>query len=124
MDYEYTVDEYGKLSAQFSIGYEAMGLWFNEEIESNQTIISDLLNRINQLEQRKKSYFHIEGKEFQLRLNWDGVEVLALALGIEVYEELPESTHLYDQESYSECGLQDFKQAVLMWQAFVLTHKR
>jgi len=37
---------------------------------------------------------------------------------------LPENTNLYDQESFSECGLQDFKQAVLMWQEFVLTHKR
>ena len=124
MDYEYTVDEFGQLSAQFSIGYEAMGLWFNEELESNLTAISELLKQIHQLEERKKSHFHIEGKEFQLRLNWDGVEVLALALGIEVYEELPESTHLYDQESFSECGLQDFKQAVLTWQEFVQTHKR
>jgi len=124
MDYEYTIDEYGQLNAQFSIGYEAMGLWFNDEIESNQAVISDLLNRIDQLEQRKKSYFHLEGKEFQLRLNWDGVEVLALALGVEVYEELPEDTHLYDQESFSECGLQDFKQAVLMWQEFVQANKR
>jgi len=122
MDYEYTIDEYGQLNAQFSIGYEAMGLWFNEEIESNQAVISDLLERIHQLEQRKISHFHKEGKEFQLRLNWDGVEVLALALGVEVYEELPESTHLYDQESFSECGLQDFKQAVITWQEFVLAH--
>ena len=122
MDYEYTIDEYGKLNAQFSIGYEALGLWFNEEIKSNPNTISELLNCIVQLEQRQKTSFQIEGREFQLRLNTDGVEVVALALGIEIYEELPESTHLYDQESFSECGLQDFKQAVLKWQEFVLTH--
>ncbi|MFT7371534.1 MAG: hypothetical protein ACI9T9_000210 [Oleiphilaceae bacterium] len=124
MDYEYTIDEYGQLNAQFSIGYEALGLWFNEEIESNSVTITDLLDRIDQLEQRKKSAFHIEGKEFQLRLNQDGVEVVAWALGFDVDEALPENTNLYDQESFSECGLQDFKQAVLMWQEFVLTHKR
>jgi uncharacterized protein YacL (UPF0231 family) len=124
MDYEYTIDEYGQLSAQFSIGYEALGLWFNEEIDSNDCTISDLLSRIDQLEKGTKKSFHIEGKEFQLRLSADGIEVVALALGFEVYEELPESTNLYDQESFSECGLQDFKQAVLMWQEFVLTHKR
>ena len=124
MDYEYSLDEYGKLKAKFSIGYEAMALWFNEEIESNLQNISTLLHQIEQLEKRKKANFYIEGKEFQLRLNWDGVEVRALALGVEVYEELPESTHLYDQESFSECGLQDFKQAVLTWQEFVQTNKR
>ncbi|MFT5717130.1 MAG: hypothetical protein ACJAWS_001232 [Oleiphilaceae bacterium] len=124
MDYEYTIDEYGQLNADFSTGYEALGIWFNEEIESNSNSISDLLVRIDQLEQRKKSSFHLEGKEFQLRLNYDGVEVVALALGIDVDEALPENTNLYDQESFSECGLQDFKQAVLMWQEFVLMHKR
>ncbi|MFT6122398.1 MAG: hypothetical protein ACJASG_000921 [Oleiphilaceae bacterium] len=124
MDYEYTIDEYGQLNAHFSIGYEALGIWFNEEIESNSNSISDLLVRIDQLEHRKKSSFHLEGKEFQLRLNYDGVEVVALALGIDVDEALPENTNLYDQESFSECGLQDFKQAVLMWQEFVLMHKR
>lgn len=123
MDYEYTIDEFGQLNAQFSIGYEALGLWFNEEIESNTVTIADLLDRIEQLEQRKKDTFHIEGKEFQLRLNQDGIEVVALALGFDVDEALPENTNLYDQESFSECGLQDFKQAVLMWQEFVLTHK-
>jgi uncharacterized protein YacL (UPF0231 family) len=106
MDYEYTIDEYGQLNAHFSIGYEALGIC------------------IDQLEHRKKSSFHLEGKEFQLRLNYDGVEVVALALGIDVDEALPENTNLYDQESFSECGLQDFKQAVLMWQEFVLMHKR
>lgn len=123
MDYEYTVDEFGQLSAQFSIGYEALGLWFNEELCFDKEKISNLLNQTNLLEKRKIQPFHIDGKEFQLRVSGEGVEVVALALGIEVYEELPESTNLYDQESYSECGLQDFIQALKMWQDFVLVHK-
>ena len=122
MDYEFTLDEYGKILAQFSIGHEAIGLWFSEELASNQMAIAELLDRIQALEQRKISQFRIQGSEFQLRLNWDQIEVLALVLEIDVDEELPESTHLYDQESYSECGLQDFKQAVLRWQEFVCSN--
>ena len=122
MDYEFTLDEYGKVLAQFSIGHEAIGLWFSEELASNQVTISELLARIHELEQRKISQFRIQGREFQLRLSWEQIEVLALALEIDVDEELPESTHLYDQESYAECGLQDFKQAVLRWQEFVCSN--
>jgi len=121
MDYEYTIDEYGKVLARFSIGHEAIGLWFTEELAKDRHAIAELLDRIRQLEERKINRFDIQGREFQLRLNWDQIEVIALALGIEVDEELPESTNLYDQESYSECGLQDFKQAVLRWEEFVLS---
>jgi len=121
MDYEYTIDEYGKVLARFSIGHEAIGLWFTEELAKDRHVIAELLDRIRQLEERKINRFDIQGREFQLRLNWDQIEVIALALGIEVDEELPESTNLYDQESYSECGLQDFKQAVLRWEEFVLS---
>ena len=119
MDYEYKVDVYGKPVARFSIGHEAIGLWLNEELSGNKCAIAELLEFIQQLEQRRINQHHIQGKEFQLRLSWDQVEVIALALGIDVDEDLPEDTHLYDQESFSECGLQDFKQAVQRWQAFI-----
>lgn len=123
MDYEFIRDEYGNLSAQFSMGHEAIGRWFSQELGIDQAAIAELLVKIDRLEQRRLSQYRIEGDEYQLRLNWDQIEVLAMALEIEVDEELPESTNLYDQELFSECGLQDFKQAVLRWQEFVRSNK-
>ena len=123
MDYEFTRDEYGKVFAQFSMGHEAIGRWFSQELGTDQAALVELLERIDALEQRKIGQHRIEGDEYQLRLNWDQIEVLAMALEIDVDEELPESTNLYDQELFSECGLQDFKQAVLRWQEFIISNR-
>jgi len=119
MDYDFTVDDYGCPIAMFSAGHEALGSWLSEELAEDQTAIVELLKLIDRLEQGVISQYHIEGNQFQLNLERDQIEVLALALHSEVYEELPEDTNLYDQESQAGCGLQDFKQVLLLWQEFV-----
>lgn len=119
MDYEFTIDEQYQPVAQFSIGHEAIGLWFTEELRKDKQSIAELLDIIRQLEQRKILHHHAQGRTFQLRLNTEQAEVVALALDIDIDEELPENTELYDQESYSECGINDFKQAVLDWEQFI-----
>ncbi len=119
MDYEFTIDEQYNPVAQFSIGHEAIGLWFTEELRKDKLSVAELLDAIRQLEQRKIIHHHSQGRTFQLRLSTEQAEVIALALDIDIDEELPENTELYDQESYSECGINDFKQAVLDWEQFI-----
>lgn len=119
MDYDFTIDEQLSPVAQFSIGHEAIGLWFTEELSNNKRAIAELLDMIRQLEQHTIFQYHTQGKTFQLRLNTEQAEVIALALEIDIDEELPEQTELYDQESYAECGISDFKQALLDWEFFI-----
>jgi len=118
MDYEFVFDDFAKPVAIFSIGHEAIACWFNEELDSLQTI-NHLLGTLIRLEERVISQHHIQGREFQLRLSNDSAEVVANSLGFEVYEALPENTELYDQELQAECGLIDFKQALIGWQTFI-----
>ncbi|MFD2229366.1 YacL family protein [Alkalimarinus sediminis] len=120
MDYEFTIDEQYNPVAQFSIGHEAIGLWFTEELSNNKQAIARLLDVIQQLEAGKTMHYNTQGKTFQLRLDSEQAEVVALALDIDIDEELPENTELYDQESYAECGISDFKQAVIEWEQFVI----
>jgi uncharacterized protein YacL (UPF0231 family) len=54
-------------------------------------------------------------------MNQEGVEVVALSLGLEIDEELPENTNIYDDESHAECGLEDFQEALISWQEFILS---
>lgn len=119
MDYEFTIDDDEQPVAKFSLGHEAIGRWLSEELCSNQHIITELLDNIRRLEQQEIHQHHVRGSEFHLRLNRDQIEVIGLVLDIDVDEELPENTSLYDHELYAECGLQDLKQAVLGWQGFV-----
>lgn len=121
MDYDFTFDEYDKPIAEFSMGHEAIGIWFNDELGANQQRIDELVDIIDQLVHHRIQQRQIEGTEYQLRLSQENVEVIALSLGLEVDEELPEDTNLYDEESYAECGLEDFQEALISWQEFILS---
>ncbi|SFG81285.1 YacL family protein [Neptunomonas qingdaonensis] len=119
MDYEFSIDELGRPRAKFSMGAEAIGRWFSEELSDDQQQINQLVAIVETLEQGTISDYQQSGKEFQLRLNQNEIEVVALALDLGFDDELPEETNLYDEESYAGCGLPDFKQALLSWQSFV-----
>jgi hypothetical protein len=121
VDYDFTFDEYDKPIAEFSMGHEAIGIWFNDELGANQQRIDELVDIIDQLVHHRIQQRQIEGTEYQLRLSQENVEVIALSLGLEVDEELPEDTNLYDEESYAECGLEDFQEALISWQEFILS---
>lgn len=119
MDYEFTLDEYDRPSALFSSGFEALGRWFTEEL-SNHEMINELLDIVEQLEQHRIQRRQLFGRDSHLDIDQDEVTVTASALDSDIQEEIPEGTRLYDDEANASCGLQDFKQALLGWQAFVV----
>ena len=121
VDYDFTFDEYDKPIAEFSMGHEAMGTWFNDELGANQQRIEELVDIVDQLVNRRIEQRLIEGTEYRLRMNQQDVEVVALSLGLDVDEELPENTNVYEDESHSECGLEDFQDALVSWQEFILS---
>lgn len=119
MDYEFSIDELGRPRAKFSMGAEAIGRWFSEELSDNRQVIDQLVAMVEALEHGHIIDYQQSGSEFQLRLTQDEIEVVALALDLDFDEDLPEETNLYDEELYAGCGLLDFKQALLAWQSFV-----
>jgi len=119
VDYEFSYDLLGQPIAQFSMGHEAIGRWFCEELCNNQQRIDELLNIIEQIEQRCINQRRLIGSEFELHIDINEVEIFAQTLNFDVVEDLPEDTNLYDEESHSGCGLPDFKQALLSWKTFV-----
>lgn len=121
VDYDFSFDEYDKPVAEFSMGHEAMGSWFTDELGTNQQRIEELLDIIDQLINHRIEQRLIEGTEYQLRLNQEDAEVRALSLDIDIDEELPENTNLYDEESFSECGLEDFQQVLISWHEFIIS---
>lgn len=122
MDYDFTIDENDEPVARFSIGHEAIGRWFTEELAIDSLRINELLSMIDQCQQGLIKRHSMMGRLFQLIINEDEVEVVALALNADVDEaDLPEDTNVFDQELQAECGLEDFKGALLSWQTFVAT---
>jgi|TARA_B110001454_G_scaffold75870_1_gene73437 uncharacterized protein YacL (UPF0231 family) len=121
VDYDFSFDEYDKPVAEFSMGHEAIGTWFNDELGKNEQRIEEIIEILDQLVNRRIQQRQIEGTEYKLRMNQENVEVIALSLGLELDEELPENTNVYEDESFAECGLEDFQEALISWQEFILS---
>lgn len=120
MDYEFKQDIYGNPLAKFSMGHEALGRWFSDELQ-NQADISKLLVLIEKVESKESFQHNIQGTEFELSISGIGIEVTALfdESSLDDADILLEDAGQYDDESYSQCGLQDFKEALLSWKEFV-----
>ena len=119
MDYDFTHDIYGAFKADFSMGHEALGYWITYELRSRQNVIAELLRVINELQQRQRLDYLMEGTEYNLRLNQDEAIVRAHALDSAFDDDAPDDNlEFYDQESTARCGLDDFIGIIEGWQRF------
>ncbi|WP_416308087.1 YacL family protein [Neptunicella sp. SCSIO 80796] len=119
MEYQFTRRDNAKPVAHFLMGAEAFGRWFSDELGANQLLVKQILDIIQQLEQRQLSEYQLVGSEFVLHLATDEVEVTGKELLSDFTDELPEDIDLYQQEQQAGCGLEDFKQVLLSWQQFI-----
>lgn len=119
MDYDFTHDIYGAFKADFSMGHEALGYWITYELRSRQNVIAELLRVINELQQRQRLDYLMEGAEYNLILNQDEAIVRAHALDSAFDDDAPDDNlEFYDQESTASCGLDDFIGIIEGWQQF------
>lgn len=127
MEYDFTSDEKDHPLAVFSSGHTAFGCWFTDELGSNAQRLEALLDIIAQLEAKTLYEYTDKGRTFSLQLNRDEVAVNANSLAVEmldlygVPQEIPSgsTTDFYDEELHAECGLTDFKAALLAWHLFL-----
>ncbi|MFT4993565.1 MAG: hypothetical protein ACI965_000585 [Paraglaciecola sp.] len=119
MDYQFIRNEDAQPMAIFSMGAETLGRWISDELGSDQVKIQALLQVIDTLQRKEMTEYQLQGVEYDIELNHDEIEVRAHELSLSAPEELPEGTELYDQESITGCGLEDFKQVLLSWQDFI-----
>ena len=131
MDFVFRKNIDGQPTAKFSMEHEAIGRWLTEEISNNKSKIMKILTLIEQFEQGSIAFKEIIGTEFQLSISHIGVEIKALNLEADYMDNFnnnefsgndddrSEDAELYDKESYAECGLLDFKIALLSWQKYI-----
>lgn len=117
MDYELHRDLYGRHQATFSMGHEALGLWLSEELGADLPLLNTLLAKVEQLQARACGEYRHAGREFDLHMSVEGIEVRATLLD-NMDDEATEGLHHYDQESEAHCGLDDFRQLLEAWRDF------
>ena len=114
---EYLNDSY---RAEFSMGHEAVGHWLVAELGTTAADIEQLLAQLDLIKQQENVETLIEGRDFSLHLTPQDVTVKANSLHLAA--ELPEGEDLahYDEESYAECGIEDFETMLHSWLEFII----
>lgn len=119
MEYDFENDYMGYPSAKFSMGHEAFGRWFTEELSNDNILLEKILTSISQIEKNLILEMVFPGKFFELTIESEQASVRALSLSHESEEELGDNLELFDQELMADCGLPDFRSALVSWSNFV-----
>lgn len=121
MDYQFFYNERQLPCARLSMEHEAFGLWLSDELGNDSTKCQEILTAIHAISQKTQPDYQWQGREFLLRLDREDAEVILLSL-LQEYsaEELQdEGLELYEAESRAQCGLDDFRDLLIEWQAFI-----
>ena len=121
MEFEFKTDYLNdSFRAEFSMGHEAVGHWLVAELGTTTADIEQLLIQLDEIKQQENVETLIEGRDFSLQLTPQDVTVKANSLHLEAA--IPEGEDLvhYDDESFAECGIEDFETMLHSWLEFIV----
>lgn len=117
MDYEFLRDITGVVKVRMSMGHEAVGHWFNEEVKENLALLDEVEQAAETVKGSERSWQRA-GHEYTLWM--DGEEVMVRANQLEFSgDEMEEGMSYYDEESLSLCGVEDFLKVVNAYRDFM-----
>ena len=117
MDYEFLRDITGGVKVRMSMGHEAVGHWFNEEVKDNLALLDEVEQAAHTVKGSERSWQRAGHEETVWR---EGEEVRVRANQLEFSgDEMEEGMSYYDEESLSMCGVEDFLNVVAAYREFL-----
>lgn len=120
MEYEFRQGIDGSLHAAFSMDHEVIGRWLTDEIGRDPSKIASLITKLNQVQTGESLGFTSTGRCFSLEIDQNDVSIISNEFSSQTDDELQEFMTLYTAESQAFCGVDDFHQVLLSWQAFII----
>ncbi len=118
MDYEFLRDITGTVKVRMSMGHEAVGHWFNEEVKEDLALLDEVEQVLLSVKGSERQWQR-NGHEYTLWL--DGEEVMVRANQLDFSgDEIEEGMSYYDEESLTLCGVEDFLQVLRAYRQFVM----
>ncbi|WP_312240228.1 YacL family protein [Pantoea sp.] len=117
MDYEFLHDVTGGVKVRLSVGHEAIGHWFNEEVQGDTRVLDEIIAAAAQLRGSERQWQRV-GHEYTLWLDDEEVMVRANVLAFDEAE-LEEGMTFYDEESLAFCGKEDFLALIAAYRQFL-----
>ncbi|UCB32091.1 hypothetical protein J9874_02650 [Duffyella gerundensis] len=117
MEYEFLRDITGKVKVRMTMDHEAVGHWFNEEVDENLTLLDEVEAAVQEVKGSVRQWQRI-GKEYTLWMDEEEVMIRANQLALED-DGMEEGMNYYDEESLSFCGVEDFLAVIAAYRAFL-----
>ncbi|WP_338561152.1 protein YacL [Erwinia sp. E_sp_B04_7] len=117
MEYEFLRDVTGGVKVRMSMGHEAVGHWFNEEVEGNLALLDEVEAAVLEVKGSERQWQRI-GHEYTLWLDEEEVIVRANLMSVEG-DEMEEGMSHYDEESLCFCGVEDFLAVIAAYREFL-----
>lgn len=117
MEYELLRDLTGEVKIRMSMGHEAVGHWFNEEVSSNLALLDEVEQGLASVKGSERQWQRV-GREYTLWLDEEEVMIRANQMSVEG-DEMEEGMSYYDEESLSFCGVEDFLAVVAAYRRFL-----
>ncbi|PWC21723.1 hypothetical protein DDT52_05225 [Brenneria roseae subsp. roseae] len=117
MDYEFLRDVTGQVIVRMSMGHEALGHWFNEEVKDNLALLEQVEAAAHSVSGSERQWQYV-GHEYTLLLDSEEVMIRANQLEFSV-DEMEDGMSYYDEESLSLCGTDDFLTVMKKYREFV-----
>ncbi|WP_034912337.1 MULTISPECIES: protein YacL [Erwinia] len=117
MEYEFLRDVTGAVKVRMTMGHEALGHWFNEEVDGDASVLDAVEAAVKEIKGSERQWQRV-GREYTLWMDEEEVIVRANLLSFEG-DELEEGMNYYDEESLCFCGVEDFLAVVAAWRAFM-----
>lgn len=117
MEYEFLRDITGKVKVRMTMDHEAVGHWFNEEVDENVALLDEVEAAAQEVKGSVRQWQRI-GKEYTLWMDEEEVMIRANQLALED-DGMEEGMNYYDEESLSFCGVEDFLAVIAAYRAFL-----
>lgn len=117
MEYEFLKDLTGNVKVRMSMGHEAVGHWFNEEVEGNLALLDEVEAAVKEVKGSERHWQSI-GHEYTLWMDEEEVIIRANLLSVED-DGMEEGMNYYDEESLCFCGVEDFLAVIAAYRAFL-----
>ena len=117
MDYEFLRDITGVVKVRMSMDHEAIGHWFNEEVKDNLALLDEVEQAARTVKGSERSWQRA-GHEYTLWLDGEEADDPRQSAGV-FRRRNRGGDELYDEESLSLCGIEDFLQVVAAYREFM-----
>jgi uncharacterized protein YacL (UPF0231 family) len=120
MDYQFRRNRLeGTVFAEFSMDHEVLGRWFAEQLGDDNRQANYILTQIAAIKLGSIHQWRDIGGDLTIDIDTEQVRVFANVIDFDEKHQLEDAMNLYDAESESYCGLEDFEAVLQSWLAFI-----